>query len=324
MRRLRPVRGDLPRQRAQARPEALLDRGPDAKAGLRQALRDPASEAQLGPELPRGPRGCRAHRHRPVQDRLPRAHPRAGLPEARRAGPLHGRARAHQKRKPVPGRLRPHLQQALRGRVHPRRRGRGRRHRRGQALHRRPRPARGHALRAEAAQPDRPPVHGEDRRHRRRPRGHELCLLPRQQGLPRDRVRPQPGARRHAHARHPELPPRKRRAQRRDRHPARDGRRIPVRRRSRQRRHHRAAARAGLQGLLCRHRRAEVGQAPHPGRGARGCLRRRGLPARREPRPGDESRQALRRPRRRQRGHGRLPQRGAPRRGRDVRALPPQ
>ncbi len=41
-------------------------------------------------------------------------------------------------------------------------------------------------------------------------------LLPRQQGLPRDRVRPQPGARRHAHARHPELPPRKRRAQRRD------------------------------------------------------------------------------------------------------------
>ena len=92
----------------------------------------------LGPELPRGPRGRRAHRHRPVQDRLPGAHPRAGLPETRRAGPLHGRARAHQERKPVPGRLRPHLQQALRGRVHPRRRGRGRRHRRGQALHRRP------------------------------------------------------------------------------------------------------------------------------------------------------------------------------------------
>ena len=138
VRRLRPVRGDLPRQRAQARPEALLDRGPDTEAGLRQALRDPAPEAHLGPELPRGPRGRRAHRHRPVQDRLPRAHPRAGLPEARRAGPLHGRARAHQERKPVPGRLRPHLQQALRGRVHPRRRGRGRRHRRGQALHRRP------------------------------------------------------------------------------------------------------------------------------------------------------------------------------------------
>ena len=118
---------------------------------------------------------------------------------------------------------------AVCGRI-PRRRGRGRRHRRGQALHRRPRPARGHALRAEAAQPDRPPVHGEDRRHRRRPCRHELCLLPRQQGLPRDRVRPQPGARRYAHARHPELPAGKRRAQRRDRHPARDGRRVPMRR----------------------------------------------------------------------------------------------
>lgn len=56
---------------------------------------------------------------------------------------------------------------------------------------------------AEAVQPDRPPVHGEDRRHRRRSCGHELCLLPRQQGLPRDRVRPQPHSRRYAHARHP-------------------------------------------------------------------------------------------------------------------------
>ena len=72
------------------------------------------------------------------QDRLPRARARAGLSEARRAGTLHRRARAHQEGKSVPGRLRPHLQQALRDRVHPRRGRRGRRHRRGQALHRRP------------------------------------------------------------------------------------------------------------------------------------------------------------------------------------------
>ena len=60
--------------------------------------------------------------------------------------------------------------------------------------------------RAEAAQPDRLPVHGEDRRHRRRPCRHELRLLLANKRPLLHRVRPQPGARRHAYARHPELP----------------------------------------------------------------------------------------------------------------------
>ena len=42
--------------------------------------------------------------------------------------------------------------------------------------------------------------------YRRRPRRHELCLLSRQHGLPRDRFREEPRSRRYADSRHPELP----------------------------------------------------------------------------------------------------------------------
>ena len=58
----------------------------------------------------------------------------------------------------------------------------------------------------------------------------ELRVLPRRQGLPRDRVREGVRARRHAHARHPELPPREGRCQRGDRRAQGARRGVPLRR----------------------------------------------------------------------------------------------
>ncbi len=78
-------------------------------------------------------------------------------------------------------------------------------------------------------------------------------------GLPPDRVRKQISpSRRHADERHSELPSRKGRCGGRDRHSARDGRGIPLRRGCRQGRHHPRAARTGLQGVLCCRRSART------------------------------------------------------------------
>lgn len=109
----------------------------------------------------------------PLQDRLSGARRRAGLSEARRAGQVSGGTGPHQEGQPLPRRLRPGLQQALRGSVHPRHDRSGRRHRRGQEIPRRAGSARRDALypaRRRRLQPtDR--LGPEDRHHRRRPRG---------------------------------------------------------------------------------------------------------------------------------------------------------
>ena len=60
--------------------------------------------------------------------------------------------------------------------------------------------------------------------------GPELRVLPRRQGLSRDRVREGVRARRYAHARHPELPPREGRCQRGDRRAQGARRGVPLRR----------------------------------------------------------------------------------------------
>ena len=76
------------------------------------------------------------HRHRTLQDRLPRPHRRAGLSEAGGTGQVPGGFAAHQAGEPISCRVRPHLQPPVRGCLHPRHRGRGRGHRRGKALYR--------------------------------------------------------------------------------------------------------------------------------------------------------------------------------------------
>ena len=134
------------------------------------------------------PRLRRLRRHRPLQDEVPGAHPRPGLHKARLPGPLRRGAGAHPAREPLPGGLRPRLPPLLRGGLHPRRRGRPRRHRRGQEV---PRPARArprHPREAQDAQHHGQALHQPDRRHRRRPRGPLLRLLPRAPGLPRHRL----------------------------------------------------------------------------------------------------------------------------------------
>ena len=54
----------------------------------------------------------------PLQGDMSRAYPRTGLHKARLAGQIYRSARTHQEREPLPRRLRPHLQQGLRGRMH--------------------------------------------------------------------------------------------------------------------------------------------------------------------------------------------------------------
>ena len=187
VRGLRPVRGKLPDERAEARPEALLHRA-DPRQGDADALRARLGQGQVERQLARKPRGCGRNRHRAVQDEMSRAHRRAGLHQARRAGQVHRCARAHQEGKPVPGHLRPRLPALLRGRLHPRRRGRSHRHRRDQEVHRRKGPARRDPLCAEDGQHHRQAVPAEGRRHRRRSGRSELRVLSRAEGLSRHRV----------------------------------------------------------------------------------------------------------------------------------------
>ena len=72
----------------------------------------------------------------PVQERLRRAHLRAGLRRAGRRGPLRGRLPRRQRAQPVQQRLRPHLHAPLRDRLRARQGRRARRHRRAQAVRR--------------------------------------------------------------------------------------------------------------------------------------------------------------------------------------------
>ena len=65
------------------------------------------------------------HRHRPLQDRLPRPHRRAGLSEAGGPGQVSGGAAADQAGESLPRRVRPHLQPPVRGCLHPGHRGPG-------------------------------------------------------------------------------------------------------------------------------------------------------------------------------------------------------
>ena len=109
MRRLRPVHRPLRQQRHPDGPEALLqdaDRASAQGASRRHRMDRGALESRA----PHQPRVHRARGHRALQDRLPGAYRRSGLPEAGRPGPLSGGSRAHQEGKPAARRLRPHLQ----------------------------------------------------------------------------------------------------------------------------------------------------------------------------------------------------------------------
>ena len=181
MRRLRQVRGILPGGRGTPWPEALRQaRKHRGISEARAAARPQVGRGALGSRLPRQqPQKLLRQGHRAVQDGLPGACRRTGLSEAGRAGQISGGAGAHQEGQSLPCRLRPHLQQALRGGLHARDHRSGRLHRRGQEIPRRAGSSRGNALysaRRRGVQPsDR--LGAEDRHHRRRPGGPVRGLL---------------------------------------------------------------------------------------------------------------------------------------------------
>ena len=311
----------LPRRRRQARPEALR-RQHGQGAGVSQAGASGCREVGSGevePRLPQQePHRDLRHRHLSVQDRLPGAHRRPGLPQARRAGSLSRRARPHQAREPAARDLRPHLQPPLRGRLHPRPRRRRGGHRRGEEVHRRPGPRGGEPLRARGRDAH---AHGrlrrQDRGDRRRSRRPVLCVLPGREGLQAGHLREERSPRRHAHLRHPALQAREGGHRGRGRHHRGDGRRDPLRRGGRSRPDPGRAARSGLQGLLCGDRLPGRPSARHPGPGRRGRVRGRRLPAPRcraagERRRGGRHARQDHRGGRRQRRHRRCPHRRAP------------
>ena len=78
------------------------------------ARRREVGPGKMGRRLPRQqPHQLLRRRHGPLQNGLPRAHRRAGLPENGRARPLHRRAGAYQKRESLPRRMRPRVQPPL-------------------------------------------------------------------------------------------------------------------------------------------------------------------------------------------------------------------
>ena len=188
VRRLRPVRGKLPGQRREARQQALHRRHDDPAPGRDRAQHAALGRQELQPRLPLQPHRRRRGRHRAVQGGMSRARVRAGLCGAREAGAVSRGAQAHQEAQPLPRHLRPHLQQALRERLHARRAGQRRRDRRSEEVHRRAGSECRAALDPADGKSARHPVRGAHRRDRRRPRGPQLRLLPAREGLPRDRL----------------------------------------------------------------------------------------------------------------------------------------
>ena len=185
VRGLRALRGELSRRRGEAGPEAVhqgrLYRVSPGRAARRGEVGPGEVEHRLsGPQ----PHQLLRHRHRTLQDRLPRPHRRAGLSEAGGTGQVPGGFAAHQAGEPISCRVRPHLQPPVRGCLHPRHRGRGRGHRRGKALYRSAGPGRGDALHpGEGHSQGGRRIQRKNRHHRWRPRRHELRLLSGGKGL---------------------------------------------------------------------------------------------------------------------------------------------
>ena len=120
------LRGELSRRRGEAGPEAVhqgrLYRVSPGRAARRGEVGPGEVERRLsGPQ----PHQLLRHRHRTLQDRLPRPHRRAGISEAGGTGQVPGGFAAHQAGEPISCRVRPHLQPPVRGCLHPGHRGPG-------------------------------------------------------------------------------------------------------------------------------------------------------------------------------------------------------
>ena len=114
LRCLRPLCGILPRGRRQAGAKAVHPKRPGGISPAGAARRREVGPGKMGCRLPRQqPHQLLRRRHGPLQNGLPRAHRRAGLPENGRARPLHRRAGAYKKRESLPRRMRPRVQPPL-------------------------------------------------------------------------------------------------------------------------------------------------------------------------------------------------------------------
>ena len=162
------------------------DLSPRAAAG-----QDPLGRVRLGRGLP-GHRPDAQHlrvRLRPLQGRLPRPCAGTGLSEAGPGRQVQREPGHDQDRESLPRGVRPGVQQALRGRLHPGPDRQARVHRRGEEIRGRLGAEGGEPLRPREGDPLRPRrVSGEDRHYRRRPGGPLRRLLPGVHGLSPHRV----------------------------------------------------------------------------------------------------------------------------------------